>query len=85
MGSVMGNKTNPATTTGPQAAHRQECRSILAVRPDVCGSLMPMIAGSVGAVAFPNEAPVIEVRQPTPIGTPPDGRGGLIYQYARTR
>jgi len=40
---------NPATTAGPRATYRQDCRPNLAIGPDTYGFLTSMTAVAVGA------------------------------------
>ena len=49
---VMEDNMNPATTPGPQAAYRQDCRLNLAACPDTYGFFASMI--SRGGRGLPN-------------------------------
>ena len=58
---------NPATTPGPQAANRQDCRLNLAACPDTCGFFASMI--SRGGRGLPFVCPSLAARGPGPTAT----------------
>ena len=63
---------NPATTPGPQAANRQDCRLNLAACPDTCGFFASMISRGGRGLPFARLTASPHFHQDT------QGRGGLV-------